>query len=67
MQLKDINARLERIQPQIRSSDGITSGFAVADMKPGSHNPKKSSPKAKSSTREMSLFGGEAGSELSTI
>ncbi|KAK0581454.1 hypothetical protein LWI29_013990 [Acer saccharum] len=61
--LKDINARLERIQPQIRSSDGITSTFSAGDMKPASLNTKKSSPKAKSSTREMSLFGGEDISE----
>ncbi|KAJ0054616.1 hypothetical protein Pint_01615 [Pistacia integerrima] len=57
--MKDINARLEKIQPQVRSSDGLTSTFAPVEMKPASFNPKKSSPKAKSSSREMSLFGGE--------
>ncbi|XP_057965079.1 CLIP-associated protein isoform X2 [Malania oleifera] len=58
--VKDINARLERIEPKIRSSDGILGNFVTGDMKPASINPKKSSPKAKSSTREISLFGGES-------
>ncbi|KAH9728966.1 CLIP-associated protein [Citrus sinensis] len=57
--VKDINARLERIQPQIRSSDGLPNTFAALEIKTASFNPKKSSPKAKSSTRETSLFGGE--------
>jgi CLIP-associating protein 1/2 len=56
--VKDINARLERIEPQIRSSDGVTGNFAAGEIKTASHNPKKSSPKAKSSSRETSLFGG---------
>ncbi|GAV63851.1 HEAT domain-containing protein/CLASP_N domain-containing protein [Cephalotus follicularis] len=58
--VKDINARLEKIEPQIHSSDGLTSNFTVGEIKPASLNPKKSSPKAKSSSREMSLFGGES-------
>ncbi|KAF7818501.1 CLIP-associated protein-like [Senna tora] len=57
--VKDINARLEGIQPKVRSSDGIASGFISGEIKPLSINPKKSSPKAKSSSRETSLFGGE--------
>ena len=57
--MKDINARLERIEPQIRSSDGVTGNFAAGESKPASLNPKKSSPKAKSSSRETSLFGGQ--------
>jgi CLIP-associating protein 1/2 len=56
--VKDINARLERIEPQVRSSDGLAGNFAAGEIKPASHNPKRSSPKAKSSSREMSLFGG---------
>ncbi|KAJ4849156.1 hypothetical protein Tsubulata_037620 [Turnera subulata] len=56
--LKDINARLERIEPQTRPSDGLAGNFAPLEIKP--INPKKSSPKAKSSTREISLFGGES-------
>ncbi|BFG42800.1 hypothetical protein CerSpe_290740 [Prunus speciosa] len=57
--VKDINARLERIEPKVRSSDGLTSNFSAVETKHVSHNPKKSSPKAKSSSREVSLFGGE--------
>ncbi|KAG7025263.1 CLIP-associated protein [Cucurbita argyrosperma subsp. argyrosperma] len=57
--VKDINARLEKITPQVRSSEGLGS-FSVGDMKPANINPKKSSPKAKSSNREVSLFGGES-------
>lgn len=56
--MKDINARLERIEPKVRSSDGLTSNFSAVETKHVSHNPKKSSPKAKSSSREVSLFGG---------
>ncbi|XP_047154186.1 CLIP-associated protein-like [Vigna umbellata] len=57
--VKDINARLEGIQPKVRSSDGIPGGYITGEIKHLSVNPKKSSPKAKSSSRESSLFGGE--------
>ncbi|KHN02436.1 CLIP-associating protein 1 [Glycine soja] len=57
--VKDINARLEGIQPKVRSSDGIPGGYITGEIKHVSVNPKKSSPKAKSSSRENSLFGGE--------
>ncbi|KAK7284196.1 hypothetical protein RJT34_18937 [Clitoria ternatea] len=57
--VKDINARLEGIQPKVQSSDGIPSGYVTGEIKHSSVNPKKSSPKAKSSLRETSLFGGE--------
>jgi len=56
--VKDINARLEGIQPKVRSSDGIPGGYIAGEIKHLSVNPKKSSPKAKSSSRETSLFGG---------
>ncbi|KAG5072516.1 hypothetical protein GLYMA_03G170000v4 [Glycine max] len=56
--VKDINARLEGIQPKVRSSDG-PGGYITGEIKHASVNPKKSSPKAKSSSRENSLFGGE--------
>ncbi|CAL0299631.1 unnamed protein product [Lupinus luteus] len=55
--VKDINARLEGIQPKVRSSDG--SGYNAGQIKPLNVNPKKSSPKAKSSSRESSLSGGD--------
>ncbi|XP_014495778.1 CLIP-associated protein isoform X2 [Vigna radiata var. radiata] len=57
--VKDINARLEGIQPKVRSTDGIPGGYITGEIKHLSVNPKKSSPKAKSSSRETSLFGGE--------
>ncbi|CAJ1897870.1 unnamed protein product [Sphenostylis stenocarpa] len=57
--VKDINARLEGIQPKVRTSDGIPGGYITGEIKHLTVNPKKSSPKAKSSSRESSLFGGE--------
>lgn len=57
--VKDINARLERIEPKNRSSDIRINTYVASDIKPN-HNPKRSSPKAKNSTREVSLFGGES-------
>ncbi|KAL2510988.1 CLIP-associated protein [Abeliophyllum distichum] len=50
--LRDINARLEKIEPKVRLSEAIASNYAASETKPTSLNPKKSSPKAKSSTRE---------------
>ncbi|KAK1408570.1 hypothetical protein QVD17_40456 [Tagetes erecta] len=57
--VKDINARLERIEPKQRSSDIRVSTYAPAAAKLSNHNPKRSSPKAKTS-REASLFAGES-------
>ncbi|RVX19194.1 CLIP-associated protein [Vitis vinifera] len=51
--LRDINIRLERIEPKIRSSDGLVGNYGAVEVKPVGLNPKKSSPKAKNSTREM--------------
>ncbi|TKY52810.1 CLIP-associated protein [Spatholobus suberectus] len=59
--VKAINARLEGIQPKVHSSDGISSGYIAGEIKPVGVNPKKSSPKAKSSSRESSLFGAGEG------
>ncbi|XP_010263998.1 PREDICTED: CLIP-associated protein-like [Nelumbo nucifera] len=58
--VKDINARLARIEPKVRSSDGLSGHFTTGELRPASLNQKKSSPKTKSSTREMSLSGGES-------
>lgn len=58
--IRDITTRLEKIEPKIRSSDGTVGNYATTDMKHAGVNPKKSSPKAKNSMREMSLFGGES-------
>ncbi|XP_058195992.1 CLIP-associated protein [Rhododendron vialii] len=58
--LKDITARLERIQPKVHSSDGLPNNYTAVPIKPANLNPKRSSPKAaKNSTREVSLFGGD--------
>lgn len=57
--MKDINARLERIEPKVRSSEGASNITSAPEHKHVNHNPKKSSPKAKNSSRETSLFGGE--------
>ncbi|XVF21452.1 hypothetical protein REPUB_Repub12eG0091600 [Reevesia pubescens] len=58
--VRDINARLEKIEPQVRSSDGVLGGFSAGEIKPAILNPKKNSPRAKSSSRETSFFGGES-------
>ncbi|CAN1269972.1 CLIP-associated protein [Linum perenne] len=58
--MKDINARLEKIEPKVRSSDGISSNYGAVDVKPINVGSKRSSPKSKSSSREVSLFGGES-------
>lgn len=65
--VKDINARLERIEPKNRSSDGLSSTFNAVETKPVSHNPKRSSPKAKSSSRDASLFGGETDPTVKSV
>ncbi|XP_056692191.1 CLIP-associated protein [Spinacia oleracea] len=61
--VKDINARLERIEPKPRSSDSVVSSNSVNEPKVNNHthnhNPKRSSPKAKNTSREASLFGGD--------
>ncbi|GFZ17637.1 CLIP-associated protein [Actinidia rufa] len=57
--VKDITTRLERIEPKVHSSDGLPNNYTAVEVKPTNLNPKKSSPKAKNSTREVSLFGGD--------
>ncbi|XP_058101370.1 CLIP-associated protein-like isoform X2 [Magnolia sinica] len=61
--VKEINARLENIEPKIRSSDGRTGHFVPMEMKSTSlpaHHQKRNSPKAKNTARESSLLGGES-------
>ncbi|XP_076883257.1 CLIP-associated protein-like [Bidens hawaiensis] len=57
--VKDINARLERIEPKQRAADIRVNTYAPAAAKLSNHHPKRSSPKAKTS-RETSLFAGES-------
>ncbi|KAL5711594.1 hypothetical protein ACHQM5_013862 [Ranunculus cassubicifolius] len=58
--VKDINARLEKIEPKVRSSNGLSGNYVPGEMKSSNHSQKKSSPKSKNSTREISLIGGES-------
>ncbi|KAK1260398.1 CLIP-associated protein [Acorus gramineus] len=56
--VKEINARLEKIEPKVRSSDGL-GGHLITEPKASIVNHKKSSPKTKSLSRETSLMGGD--------
>ncbi|KAL5990267.1 hypothetical protein ACLOJK_011164 [Asimina triloba] len=59
--VKDINARLEKIEPKINVSDAPTSHFIPLELKPTSlPSYKRNSPKAKNTVRESSLLGGES-------
>ncbi|KAG9447723.1 hypothetical protein H6P81_013851 [Aristolochia fimbriata] len=61
--LKEINLRLEKIEPKARSSDGLASTFGHTEMKPttvSAYNHKRHSPKSLSSARETALSGGES-------
>ncbi|XP_049408788.1 CLIP-associated protein-like isoform X2 [Solanum stenotomum] len=57
MLLKDINVRLEKIEPKSCSIDGNSNNYSTGEVRSASLSSKKSSPKAKRSTREVSLFG----------
>ncbi|KAK4351658.1 hypothetical protein RND71_030971 [Anisodus tanguticus] len=57
MLLKDINARLEKIEPKSRSTDGISNNYSAGEVRSANLSSKKSSPKAKRSARQVSLFG----------
>ncbi|KAG8071455.1 hypothetical protein GUJ93_ZPchr0006g44838, partial [Zizania palustris] len=56
--LKEINSRLDKIEPKARSSDGARMQFKVMERSV-SANPKRGSPRKKSSTRENTVFGGD--------
>ncbi|KAJ8616826.1 hypothetical protein MRB53_036198 [Persea americana] len=65
---KEINARLEKIEPKTQSFDGLIDHFVTTEMKSTSHsvhNKKRNSQKAnnqktKNSARESALYGGES-------
>jgi hypothetical protein len=59
LQLKEINSRLNRIEPKVPSSDGTAPQYKVAESRSVSVNPKRGSPRTKSTTRESTLFGGK--------
>ncbi|KAF5174856.1 Clip-associated protein [Thalictrum thalictroides] len=58
--VKDINARLEKIEPKNCSQNGLASHYVQGEMKSASLTHKKSSPKNKNSAREISITGGES-------
>lgn len=57
--MKEIDARLEKIEPKARQSDGLGSRFASAEAKSFNFSQKRSSPKAKSTPRETLFSGGQ--------
>jgi hypothetical protein len=57
LQLKEINSRLDKIEPKVRSSDTAMQYKAV-ESRSVSANPKRGSPRTKSIPRESTLFGG---------
>ncbi|KAJ3706355.1 hypothetical protein LUZ61_010060 [Rhynchospora tenuis] len=57
--LKEINARVEKVEPKPRQSDGPGISYVPSEVKSYNSNPKKSSPKNKSTPRESSLFAGD--------
>ncbi|RCV34450.1 hypothetical protein SETIT_7G160500v2 [Setaria italica] len=56
--VKEINSRLERIEPKVRSSDTAMQ-YKAAESRSVSANPKRGSPRTKSLPRESTLFGGD--------
>ncbi|XP_042467456.1 CLIP-associated protein-like isoform X1 [Zingiber officinale] len=56
--IKEINARLEKIEPKVLPSDGVRSHIST-DNRTASASHKKSSPRTKISTRETSFSSGE--------
>ncbi|XP_006647520.1 CLIP-associated protein-like [Oryza brachyantha] len=57
--LKEINSRLDKIEPKVRSSDGARMQYKVIERSV-SANPKRGSPRKKGSMRESTLFGGDS-------
>ncbi|RRT74946.1 hypothetical protein B296_00016860 [Ensete ventricosum] len=56
--MKEINVRLEKIEPKIQPSDGVGSPHISADTRSSSASHKKSSPKNKIAPRETSFSSG---------
>ncbi|KAJ6843114.1 CLIP-associated protein [Iris pallida] len=57
--MKEINARLEKIEPKVRLSDGVGTHFTPLEVKPYNSNQKRGSPRTKTTPRDSSLYGGE--------
>uniref|UniRef100_A0A804RGB5 TOG domain-containing protein n=1 Tax=Zea mays TaxID=4577 RepID=A0A804RGB5_MAIZE len=56
--LKEINSRLDKIEPKVRSSDTAMQYKAV-ESRSVSANPKRGSPRTKNIPRESTLYGGD--------
>jgi CLIP-associating protein 1/2 len=56
--LKEINYRLDKIEPKVRSSDTAMQ-YKAAESRSVSANPKRGSPRTKSIPRESTLFGAD--------
>uniref|UniRef100_I1PMV6 TOG domain-containing protein n=2 Tax=Oryza TaxID=4527 RepID=I1PMV6_ORYGL len=57
--LREINSRLERIEPKVPTSDGNIMQYKAVESRSVSVNPKRGSPRTKSTPRESTLFGGD--------
>uniref|UniRef100_A0ACD5YMH7 Uncharacterized protein n=1 Tax=Avena sativa TaxID=4498 RepID=A0ACD5YMH7_AVESA len=56
--LKEINSRLDKIEPKAPSSDGARVQYRAMERSVSAH-PKRGSPRKKSTSRESTLFGGD--------
>ncbi|KAF8704181.1 hypothetical protein HU200_031676 [Digitaria exilis] len=56
--LKEINYRLDKIEPKVRSSDTALQ-YKAPESRSVSANPRRGSPRTKSIPRESTLFGGD--------
>ncbi|PNT69074.1 CLIP-associated protein isoform X2 [Brachypodium distachyon] len=54
--LKEINSRLDKIEPKVPSSDGARMQYKAMERSVSAH-PKRGSPRKKSASRESTLFG----------
>uniref|UniRef100_A0A0D9W6X9 TOG domain-containing protein n=1 Tax=Leersia perrieri TaxID=77586 RepID=A0A0D9W6X9_9ORYZ len=57
--LREINSRLEKIEPKVSTSDGSAVQYKAVESRSVSANPKRGSPRTKSTPRESTLFGGD--------
>ncbi|VAI47189.1 unnamed protein product [Triticum turgidum subsp. durum] len=56
--LKEINSRLDKIEPKVPSSDGARTQYRAMERSVSAH-PKRGSPRKKNTSRESTLFGGD--------
>ncbi|KAG1354806.1 CLIP-associated protein [Cocos nucifera] len=57
--MKEMNARLEKLEPKVRPSDGVGTHFISTEMKSFTSTQKRNSPKTKSIPRGSLFTGGE--------